>query len=42
MNRPHARLLAVCWSAAGALGWMTPPAAAASQNPPTIKDLEGQ
>ena len=42
MRRPHAPVLAVCWSAAGVLGWMALPAAAASQNPPTIKDLEGQ
>ena len=42
MKRPHAALLGVCWSAAGVLGWMTLPAAAASRNPPTIKDLESQ
>ena len=42
MSRLHARLILVCCAALGTASPGGSPAFAASKNPPTIKDLEGQ
>src|ERR1700735_3044845 len=42
MKRPHPTLVIACWAALGVGSLSVAPAFAASKNPPTIKDLEGQ